>query len=154
MSDKEKQPHRMKHKKGIGKAAWRKITSPIICHPDLQQTQLLNGRSFHHMFQLFFFICFMFNLRYYFLIAAHFIAPMTHCIKYHWFNWFSSSLPWILQYSYLPKFYFSFENFLAAFLLYSNWSFWTKTTVKQFDVCGSVHLGNICFYSIPTGCRA
>jgi hypothetical protein len=21
-----------------------------------------------------------------------------------------------------------------------------------FDVCGSVHLGNMCFYSIPTGC--
>jgi len=56
MSDKEKQPYRVKHKKCydeiFGRATWRKITSPIICHPDLQQIQLLNGRSFHHIFQL------------------------------------------------------------------------------------------------------
>ena len=55
MSDKEKQPYRVKDKKcydeTFGRAAWRKITSPIICHPDLQQIQLLNGRSFHHIFQ-------------------------------------------------------------------------------------------------------
>jgi hypothetical protein len=122
----------------FGRATWRKITSPIICHPDLQQIQLLNGRFSITSFN---FLLHLFHVQSTSLLSysrPFQWAHMSYYIKYHWLNWLNSSLSLRLQYSYLPHFSLSFDYFLAIFLLYSNCSFLMKTAVKRFIIrtCG------------------
>jgi len=78
ISDEEKQPYRMKHKKMLWWDVWKSnVTENYVTDhlPPRSTTNTTSEWTFlpSHL-STFFFTCFMFNLRYYFLLAAHFSA--------------------------------------------------------------------------------